>query len=186
MENELRTHGGHHKGNSTETLINTTIILDELEITSGQKILDVGCGNGYMSKEFSKLVQQSGKVFAIDRAGQAIEKLKEKTRGTNIEPIEGDITKGTPIEDTSIDLIYLSTVFHIFSKEQIAGFQKEVTRLLKPGGKLALLEIKKENTPFGPPFDMRYSPEELIRTIELPHKKTVELGPYFYMQLFEN
>jgi ubiquinone/menaquinone biosynthesis C-methylase UbiE len=179
-------HKGHPKGNTTEHFLNKKLISKELNILPGQTIIDVGCGNGYMSKEFSKLVHQLGKVFALDCAKEAIEKLKEETRGTNIKPIEADITKITPIDEKSVDLIYLSTVFHIFSKEQIQGFQKEVKRLLKPNGKLAIIEIQKENTPFGPPLDMRYSPEELKQTIDLTHKKTVEVGRYFYMQLFEN
>jgi ubiquinone/menaquinone biosynthesis C-methylase UbiE len=179
-------HKGHRKGNTTEHFLNKKLILKELNILPGQTILDVGCGNGYMSKEFSKLVHQSGKVFSLDRAKEVIEKLKEETRGTNIKPIEADITKKTPLDDKSVDLIYLSTVFHIFTKEQIGGFQKEVKRLLKPNGKLAIIEIQKENTPFGPPLDMRFSPKELIQTIELKPISLIEVGQYFYMQLFEN
>jgi len=179
-------HKGHHKGNTTENLINKEIILKELNILPGQTIMDVGCGNGYMSKEFSRLVQQSGKVFALDRAKEAIAQLKKETTGTNIEPMEADITEKTPAGDKSVDLIYLSTVFHIFSKEQIDGFQKEVKRLLKPNGKLAIVEIQKENTPFGPPLKMRFSPEELKEIIELEPISLVQAGHYFYMQLFEN
>ncbi len=177
---------GHHKENTTEQLINKEIILKELNILPGQTIVDVGCGNGYMSKEFSKLVHHSGKVFSLDCAKEAIEKLKEDTGGTNIEPMEADITRKTPIDDKSADLIYLSTVFHIFSKEQIGNFQKEVKRLLKPNGKLAIIEIQKENTPFGPPLNMRFSPEELKQTIKLKPISLINVGQYFYMQLFEN
>jgi ubiquinone/menaquinone biosynthesis C-methylase UbiE len=179
-------HNGHHKGNTTEYFLNKTSILKELNILPGQTIMDVGCGNGYMSKEFSKLVHPSGKVFALDREKEAIETLKEETRRTNIEPMEVDITNKTPIDDKSVDLIYLSTVFHIFSKEQIGGFQKEIKRLLKPNGKLAIIEIQKENTPFGPPLDMRLSPEELKQMIELKPISLIEVGRYFYMQLFQN
>jgi ubiquinone/menaquinone biosynthesis C-methylase UbiE len=32
----------------------------------GQTILDAGCGNGCMSKEFSKLLNNTGKVYALD------------------------------------------------------------------------------------------------------------------------
>ena len=177
---------GHHKGNSTENLLDKDVILKILDITPNQKIIDVGCGNGYMSKEFSTLVGKSGKVFAVDQSTEAIEKLKHETKENNIVPLETDITDIVPIEDKSIDLIYLSGVFHIFSKEQIGKFQQEVKRLLRPRGKLAIIEIKKENTPFGPPLNMRCSPEELKQIIKLNPISSIDLGDFFYIQLFEN
>ena len=131
-------------------------------------------------------MNNTGRVYALDPDSDAIETLRKETRGSNIETIEADITKETPIEESSIDLIYLSTVFHGFSEDQIANFQKEVSRLLKPNAQLAIVEIKKENTPFGPPLDIRFSPEELKQTINLPPKSLVEVGQYFYMQIFDN
>jgi len=176
----------HHKGRSSEIHLNRDIVLKELNIRSGQTILDAGCGNGYMSKEFSKLLGDTGKVYALDPDKAVIEILTQETKGTNIEAIVGDITRRTQIEDSSVELIYLSTVFHGFSKDEIDGFQKEVKRLLKPDAVLAILEFKKINTPFGPPLEIRYSPEELKKAITLNPKSFVEIGEFFYMQTFEN
>jgi ubiquinone/menaquinone biosynthesis C-methylase UbiE len=175
-----------HRGKSSERYLNKDIILKELNIRSGQTILDAGCGNGYMSKEFSKLLNNTGKVYALDPDESAIEILNEETKGMNIEAMVGDITKRTRIEGVSVDLIYLSTVFHGFSKGEIEDFQKEVKRLLKPNAILAIIEIIKEETPFGPPLDIRFSPDELKETITLNPKSLVEVGEYFYMQTFEN
>jgi len=69
------------------------LILNEINIQIGQTILDVGCGNGYMSKAFSKEATESGKVYALDLNIEFIEVLRKETQGTNIETIEGDITK---------------------------------------------------------------------------------------------
>jgi 2-polyprenyl-3-methyl-5-hydroxy-6-metoxy-1,4-benzoquinol methylase len=44
-----RKQSGHHKGNSSEAMLNKETIIKNLNILSGQTILDVGCGNGYMT-----------------------------------------------------------------------------------------------------------------------------------------
>jgi len=80
----------------------------------------------------------------------------------------------------------VSTVIHGFSRAQMDGFLKEVKRLLKPGGKPAVVEIKKEDTSFGPPMDIRFSPEELKQAITMCPTRLIDVVQYFYMQLFEN
>ena len=175
----------HHRGKSSESLLDKEVILKELDIFPGQTILDAGCGNGYMSKEFSRLVKNTGKVYALDPDDNAIEILAGETKDSNITPISGDITKTTALQNSSINLIYLSTVLHGFSRSQVDGFQEEVKRLLKPNGILAIVEIKKEPSPFGPPLHIRFSPQELKEIITLVPKNTVEIGQYFYMQTFE-
>src|SRR4030042_6098428 len=188
MSREKGAHRGHHHqhaGKSSERFLNKEIILQELNIFPGEIILDACCGNGYMSKEFSRILKNTGKVYALDPDKNVIEVLKKETEHTNITAILGDITKSTELEELSIDLIYLSAVFHGFSKSEMTGFQKEVGRLLKPKGILAIIEIKKEPTPFGPPLDIRFSPPELREVITLSPIKLLEVGQFFYMQLFE-
>ncbi|MFH1061502.1 MAG: class I SAM-dependent methyltransferase [Candidatus Omnitrophota bacterium] len=175
-----------HKGKTSETLLDKKIILNALTLLPGQIILDAGCGNGYMSKEFARLVKASGKVYALDADPAVIEILKSQTQASIIEPFVGDITAQTKLRAGSIDFIYLSAVFHGFSQIQIQGFIKEVLRLLKPNGILAILEMKKMETPFGPPLAIRISPEELKQIIPLIPKPTIAINEYFYLQLFEN
>jgi SAM-dependent methyltransferase len=102
----------HHRGKSSESLLDKTKILESLAIVPGQVILDAGCGNGYMAKEFAEVTGNTGKVYALDPDTIAIDVLKSEATGTAIEPIVGDITKETKLAMSSIDLIYLSTVMH--------------------------------------------------------------------------
>jgi ubiquinone/menaquinone biosynthesis C-methylase UbiE len=183
---EKRGEGRHHRGKSSESLLDKGAILSALAIEYGQAILDAGCGNGYMAKEFSRLVGDSGRVYALDPDETGITVLREETKGTNIVALVGDITTTIPLPASAIDLIYLSTVFHIFSPEQIKGFEAEVKRLLAPHGKLAIVEIVKRATPFGPPLNIRLSPEDLKHALRLAPLGAVEVGEYFYMQLFED
>jgi ubiquinone/menaquinone biosynthesis C-methylase UbiE len=175
-----------HRRRFTEGLLNVGVILKALNIQPGQTVLDAGCGNGYMAKVFSGAVSQSGKVVALDPDTYFIEILKDETKGTNIEAIEGDTTTRTGLKGSSVDLVYLSTVLHGFSKEQIQGFNREARRLLRPGAKLAIVEIEKKETPFGPPVESRFSPEDLKEIIPLVPVETVRVGEHFYMEVFQN
>jgi ubiquinone/menaquinone biosynthesis C-methylase UbiE len=103
-------------GKFSEGLLNDETILANLNICAGQTILDAGCGNGYMAKKFSELVGKTGKIYALDPDKQSIANLKREVEMTNIEAFVGDITKPTRLKAASIDLVYLSTVFHIFRR----------------------------------------------------------------------
>jgi ubiquinone/menaquinone biosynthesis C-methylase UbiE len=175
-----------HRKKFTEGLLDHELILKALNIRPGQTILDAGCGNGYMSKLFSNEVTQCGIVYALEQDQYYIKVLKNETQGTNVETMEGDITRPSPLNDSSVDIIYMSTVIHIFSEEQMQGFLREVKRILKPDGLLAIVEIEKRETPFGPPLEFRYSAQELKEVVCLTPIDTLQVEEHFYMQIFQN
>jgi ubiquinone/menaquinone biosynthesis C-methylase UbiE len=175
-----------HRGKFSEGLLDNELILNALNIQQGQTVLDAGCGNGYMTKAFSSRVALSGKVYALDHDEHFIGILRQETQGTNVEAMECDITRSIPIDQGSVDLIYISTVIHGFSKPQLRGFLGEAQRLLKPNGLLAIVEIEKKETSFGPPLNIRFSPEELKEVVPMAPLSTIQVGKNFYMQLFRN
>jgi ubiquinone/menaquinone biosynthesis C-methylase UbiE len=168
----------------TQGLLDNDRILEALHVQPGQVILDAGCGTGYMSKIFAHVTTPSGKVYALDIDKNFINTLKNNIQQNKLEVIEGDITKTTSLETASIDLVYISTVIHTFSHHQMQGFIAEAGRLLKPGGRLAIVEIEKKETPFGPPLASRWSVEELKEVVPMPPVNTLPVGKHFYMQIF--
>ena len=128
----------------------------------------------------------SGYPLSMLAGLKTIEILKKATPESNIEAFVGDITKRTHIEPSSLDLLYIAAVVHGFSKEKMQDLLAEARRLLKPKALLAIVEIDKKETPFGPPLHIRYSPEELREIVPLAPLETVRAGEHFYMQLFQN
>jgi len=175
----------HHAGKSSEHLLETEAILAALGVEPGQTVLDAGCGNGYMARAFARQVGATGTVYALDPDEASIAALSVESQEPNLTAMVADITRPTGLAASTFDLIYLSTVVHGFSPEQMKGFETEAVRLLAPGGRLAIVEIAKRETPFGPPLERRLSPEQLRDALALLPVTLVELGEWFYMQVFE-
>ncbi|THB65159.1 MAG: class I SAM-dependent methyltransferase [Desulfovibrio sp.] len=174
-----------HKRRFTEGKLDNDLILKELNLVPGQIVVDAGCGSGYMAKLFSQQVGESGKVFALDLNAEHLEQLSKETAGTNITAMICDISRTTLMESGSVDLVYMSTVIHSFSKWKVQGLVQELQRILRPGGSLAVVEIDKRETPFGPPLKQRYSPRELQKALPFVPLNTVFVAEYFYLQVFE-
>ena len=187
MKREISKEEHHdHRGRFTEGFLDKQLILDALNVEPGQTILDAGCGDGYMSKAFSKKVNHSGKVYAVDSDKHCIEILRKEAEGTNVQAIEGDITNLMQVDQSSVDIIHVSTVIHGFSQAQLRAFLEEAKRLLKTNGVLAIVEIEKKETPFGPPLNMRFFPEELREAVAMAPLNNVKVGEHLYMQMFRN
>jgi tRNA-Thr(GGU) m(6)t(6)A37 methyltransferase TsaA len=95
--------------------------------------------------------------------------LKEKIVSDGLKNIRAevcDISGPLPVKDSSVDICFISTVLHSLNLTDIEKtLFCEIERVLKPSGRVAIIECKKEAQPFGPPIDMRISPEELEGTI---------------------
>ncbi len=55
-------------------------------INEGMTVLDLGCGPGFFSVEIAKLINDSGKVIAADLQEGMLEKVRQKIKGTALEP----------------------------------------------------------------------------------------------------
>jgi SAM-dependent methyltransferase len=119
-------------------------VIDALDLKPTDVVADMGAGTGYFSFRISPKVPQ-GKVLAVDIQPEMIDImnfLKKENNITNVEPILGSVTNSNLPDDT-VDLALMVDAYHEFEypREVMEG----VVRSLKPGGRVVLVEYRREN-----------------------------------------
>lgn len=105
-------------------------------------IADLGAGEGTFSQ---LLAQRAAKVIAIDNSERMIEfgvKTAQENGFTNLEFRLGELEE-PPIEDASVDLVFLSQALH--HATQPARAIREAWRITRPGGRLVVLDLLKHD-----------------------------------------
>ncbi len=105
--------------------------IDGLEISKGDRALDLGCGNG---KTVSALLQSGAQVTGLDFSEEAISYCN-KTFGNKARFTVSDCSE-LPFEDGSFDIVTMVHVLEHLDDEQLSMTVSEVKRVLSPGGKI--------------------------------------------------
>jgi ubiquinone/menaquinone biosynthesis C-methylase UbiE len=136
--------------------INGLVLVKKLNISSGHKVLDVGCGTGRLTL---KLAGKVDHITGIDPSIQRIEVARRKLTQMNQENVTFELGSSDDIcrygEDV-FDVVYLSAVFHwINDKEEALN---NIYRVLKPGGKLGICTGDKDH-----PYTVKIIAKEVLR-----------------------
>jgi ubiquinone/menaquinone biosynthesis C-methylase UbiE len=149
-------------------------------VIRGMHIADVGCGPGFFTLPASEIVGESGKVYAVDSEEDMLKAVKRKTPPENIIIVKSDESH-IPLENGSCDMVLLAFVLHEAEEKLI--FLNELKRLLRPEGRLILLDWEKKTEEKGPPFEERIEKTEAVRLIEragFEIEETVNINPSHY------
>lgn len=115
---------------------------------AGQTILDIAGGTGDLAARFSKLVGPEGKVILADINAAMLEvgrdRLIDKGAIGNIEVVQAD-AQSLPFEDNSIDCITIAFGLRNVTDKDMA--LRSMLRVLRPGGRLLVLEFSKPVSP---------------------------------------
>jgi ArsR family transcriptional regulator len=97
---------------------------------------DLGCGTGQMSAALAPFVRR---VIAVDTSAAMLQAAKKRLGAfDNIELRRGDL-EALPIDDARLDAATMALVLHHLPDP--AAVLKEVARVLKPGGRLMLVDM---------------------------------------------
>lgn len=113
-------------------------IVRALELKEGDRIIDLCTGTGDVALELAPHVGNSGKVFGIDFVDKMIELANQKSQAQNVEFSVGDAQK-VSFPDNFANGVSVS--FGIRNVDSTEVCLAEILRLLKPNGRMAILEF---------------------------------------------
>lgn len=137
-----------------------------LDLMPGMTVADVGAGSGYYTEMLSLAVGDQGKVFATDIQPEMLRLLDRRIQArklSNVQTMLGGASESSLPAD-SCDLILLVDVYHEFSQPQ--AMLKSLLAALKPGGRLVLLEFRKEDAAVPIRPDHKMSVKEVRAELE--------------------
>ncbi len=120
-----------------------TRLVDQAQIEPGHRVLDLGCGTGTLAILVKQMSPQS-EVVGLDGDPKILDIARGKAERARV-GITFDLGMAfeLPYADNSFDHVLSSFVFHHLTTENKARSFKEVYRILRPGGKLSVLDLGK-------------------------------------------
>ena len=175
---------------SSGAVLDTQRLVSSLGVSAGQHVADLGCGSGFITVELARAVGSNGVVSAVDVMEEPLQALQAKAEAaglTNVRAIRADleVLGSTKLPDASQDFSVLANV--LFQSQKKEAILAEAVRILKPGGKLLVVDWKKGTQGFGPPDALRVDGDTLTAiavAAGLRLERTLDAGSYYTALLF--
>jgi ubiquinone/menaquinone biosynthesis C-methylase UbiE len=112
--------------------------IDRLALVTGAKVLDVGCGTGASALPAAETVGAKGSVIGFDLSVRLLERAQSKAKARGLSNIEFRLADMTSLSYPNGHFDTVISVFSIFFVPDMESLVRELWRMVRPGGKLAV------------------------------------------------
>lgn len=121
-----------------EIVAQRAALMAMLSLSNGNKVLDIGCGTGFLLEQIAAAVGPAGRAEGVEPAA-AMRSLADQKIGSvpNVR-VQGGNANRVPFEDGHFDVVVLVQV--LLYVEDVLGALIEAKRVLRPGGRLIILD----------------------------------------------
>jgi demethylmenaquinone methyltransferase / 2-methoxy-6-polyprenyl-1,4-benzoquinol methylase len=118
----------------------------EARLAPGMAALDVACGTGKVATSLAKAVGSSGRVVGLDFSPRMIDRARRERSATGLSFVVGDAL-ALPFDDGTFDASTIA--FGMRNLPDYARGFAEMTRVVRPGGRVVCLEISRPRSAIG-------------------------------------
>jgi ubiquinone/menaquinone biosynthesis C-methylase UbiE len=155
--------------------------MDFLEIAEGSVVADLGAGGGWFTIRLANRVGPNGLVLAEDIQPEmigAITRRVEREELKNVKVVPG--TALDPKLPAPVDVVLIVETYYEVDDPQT--LLRNVRTSLKPGGRVGIVNFKKDGHGPGPPMEERVDPETVIRDAQAAGLRLVSRGDFLRYQ----
>src|SRR3990167_969915 len=157
-------------------------VLGKLGLSEGQKIADLGVGtSATWAFAAARIVGESGTVYAVDIMKPVLEATAAKARLQDLHNIRTvctdlEVYGACKIPSGILDVVFLNSI--LYQSKKPRAIIKEALRLLRPGGKMMIIDWLKGHDAIGPKQERRLDPQAVqAAAVALGLRPKVALNP---------
>lgn len=117
-------------------------LIDAASVQPGQRVLDVGCGTGYLARLLARAVGPGGEVVGIDPSIEMVEYAARKAVGDSHLRFQVGTAESLDLPADQFDVVMTSLMLHHLPEDLRVAALREMYRVLRPGGTLLVAEAQ--------------------------------------------
>lgn len=111
-------------------------------VRAGQRVLDVGCGTGYLVRLLAEAVGPRGMAVGIDPSPEMLAHARRQARRASNCQFQAGSAQTLDFLDDRFDVVVSSLAMHHVPEDMRLPAVREMLRVLRPGGRVLLAEVQ--------------------------------------------